>query len=99
MDDVVNNVEFGPIVIGAAVSIILIIIGFFTFGYLHLFAVIIGSATAGFLSKNPTKYALIYGAIVGIISSFLMLTVFTIPLYLILGIFGAFLGKVIQANF
>lgn len=98
MDEIVNNVEFEPIVIGTVVSIILIMIGWIGFEYLHLFGVIIGSAVAGFLSKNPTKYALIYGAIVGIISSFLMLTVFTIPLYVILGLFGAFIGKVIHAN-
>lgn len=98
MDEIVNNIEFEPIVIGAVISIVLILIGQFTFGYLHLFAVIIGSAVAGFMSRNPTKYALIYGAIIGIVSSFLMLTVFTIPLYLILGLFGGFIGKVLQAN-
>ena len=95
-DEIVNNFEFKPVAIGAAVSIILILL--LPMGILHLFWVIIGSAIAGYLTANSTKFALIYGAIIGIVSSFLMLTVFTIPIYVILGLFGAFIGKTIQSN-
>lgn len=95
-DEIVNNFELKPVAIGAVVSIVLILL--FPMGILHLFWVIIGSAIAGFLTTNSTKFALVYGAIIGIVSSFLMLTVFTIPLYIILGLFGAFIGKAIQSN-
>ncbi len=63
-----------------------------------LFGIIAGSAISGFSTNNSTKYALIYGAIVGLICSFTMLTVFTIPIFIILGLFGGFIGKVIQSN-
>lgn len=96
-EDIVNNFEFKPVIIGAIISLILILI--FPMGIWHLLWVIIGSAVSGFLTINSTKYALVYGAIIGIISSFLMFTVFTIPIYVILGIFGGFMGKVIQSNF
>ena len=69
-----NDFEFKPVIIGLIISVILILI--FPMGILHLFWVMIGSAVAGFLTANSTKYALVYGAIIGIISSFLMLTVF-----------------------
>lgn len=95
-EDIVNDFEFKPVIVGLIISVVLILI--FPMGVLHLFWVMIGSAVAGFLTVNSTKYALVYGAIIGIISSFLMLTVFTIPLYLILGIFGGFVGKLIQSN-
>lgn len=95
-DEIVNNFELKPVAIGAVVSIILILL--LPMGILHLFWVIIGSAIAGYLTANSTKFALIYGAIIGIVSSFLMLTVFTIPIYIILGLFGAFIGKAIQSN-
>ena len=85
-EDIVNDFEFKPVIVGLIISVVLILI--FPMGVLHLFWVMIGSAVAGFLTANSTKYALVYGAIIGIISSFLMLTVFTIPLYLILGVFG-----------
>jgi hypothetical protein len=97
-EDIAQNIELEPIIKGAVVGIIFIIIGWFTSGYLGLFGVIIGSAISGFLTNNSTKYALIYGAIVGIICSFLMLTAFTIPIFIILGLFGAFIGKVVQSN-
>ena len=96
-EDIVNDFEFKPVIVGLIISVVLILI--FPMGVLHLFWVMIGSAVAGFLTANSTKYALVYGAIIGIISSFLMLTVFTIPLYLILGVFGGFVGKLIQSNF
>lgn len=96
VDEIVNNIEFKPIVVGTLISLVLIIL--FPMGTLHLFWVIIGSAISGFLANNSTKYALIYGVIIGIISSFLMITIFTIPLYIILGLFGAFIGKIIQVN-
>ncbi len=95
-DEIVNNFELKPVAIGAVVSIILILL--LPMGILHLFWVMIGSAIAGYLTANSTKFVLIYGAIIGIVSSFLMLTVFTIPIYIILGLFGAFIGKAIQSN-
>lgn len=95
--DVASNIELKPILIGAIISVVLILL--FPMGILHLFWVIIGSAVSGFLAVNSTKYALVYGAIIGIISSFLMLTVFTISIYIILGVFGGFVGKVIKTNF
>lgn len=97
-EDIANNIELMPIVKGIIVSVLIIIIGMFTNEYISLFGVIIGAAVSGFSTHNPTKYALIYGAIVGIVSSFLILTVFTIPLFIILGVFGAFVGKIIQSN-
>ena len=53
------------------------------------------------LAVNPIILAdgLISGAIVGIVSSFAMFTVFTLSIYLVLGLFGAFIGKVLQSNF
>ena len=96
-DEIVNNIELKPIAVGAIISVILILL--FPMGIMHCFWVMVGSAVSGFLSENTTKYAVVYGAIIGIVSSFLMLTVFTIPLYVILGIFGAFVGKVIKVNF
>lgn len=95
-DEIVNKFELKPVIVGAIISIILILI--LPMGILHMFWVIVGSAVAGFMCVNSTKYAVIYGAIIGLISSFLMLTVFTIPLYIILGIFGGFVGKLIQTN-
>lgn len=95
-DEIVDLFELKPVLVGAIISIILILI--LPMGALHMLWVIVGSAIAGFLTENSTKYALIYGAIIGLISSFFMLTVFTIPIYIILGLFGAFVGKIIQAN-
>lgn len=95
-DEIVEMFELKPVIVGAIVSIILILI--LPMGLLHMLWVIVGSAIAGFLSENSTRYALIYGAIIGLVSSFFMLTVFTIPIYIILGLFGAFVGKIIQAN-
>lgn len=96
VDEIVNNIGFKPVVVGTIISVVLILL--FPMGILHLFWVMIGSAVSGFLTNDPTKYALVYGAIIGIISSFFMMTIFTIPLYIILGLFGAFVGKIIQAN-
>ena len=95
-DEIVEMFELKPVIVGAIVSIILILI--LPMGLLHMLWVIVGSAIAGFLSENSTRYALIYGAIIGLVSSFFMLTVFTIPIYIILGLFGAFVVKIIQAN-
>ena len=67
-EDITTNVEVFPIVVGIIVSIILIVIDLFLFtGIISTFGVIIGSACAGFLCKNSTVYAIIYGAIIGII--------------------------------
>lgn len=102
-EDITTNVEVFPIVVGIIVSIILIVIDLFLFtGIISTFGVIIGSACAGFLCKNSTVYAIIYGAIIGIIASiFFALTVGfgnAFFLYTLLGIFGAFVGKVIQSK-
>ena len=94
-EDIANNIEIMPAVVGTVVSVILILL----FPFINLFAVMIGSAISGFLTRNSTMYALISGAIVGIVSSFAMFTVFTLPIYLVLGLFGAFIGKVLQSNF
>jgi hypothetical protein len=96
VDEIVDSFELKPVIVGAVISIILILI--LPMGILHMLWVIVGSAIAGFLTENSTKYALIYGAIIGLISSFFMLTAFTIPIYIILGIFGAFMGKIIQTK-
>lgn len=98
-DDIASNVELMPIVKGIVISILVIVIGMYTNGMISILGVIIGSAVSGYSTENPTTYALIYGAIVGIVSSFLMLTVYTIPLFIILGLFGSFMGKVLQSNF
>ncbi|WP_462315002.1 hypothetical protein [Methanobrevibacter sp.] len=97
-EDIAENIELGPIIKGVVVALILIVIGWYTSGYIGLFGLIAGSAISGFSTNNSTKYALIYGAIVGLICSFTMLTVFTIPIFIILGLFGGFVGKVIQSN-
>ena len=97
-EDIANNIEVMPIVKGIIISILIIVIGMFTNGMISIFGVIVGSAVSGFSADNSTTYALIYGAIVGIVSSFLMLTAYTIPVFLILGLFGAFVGKVLKSN-
>lgn len=99
-EDIANNFELKPVIIGAVISIVCIVIGMSTgIGFLGIFGLIIGSAVAGFTSENSTRYALIYGAIIGIVSSFLLFTVFTIPIFIILGLFGGFVGKILQSNF
>lgn len=95
-DEIVNNFELKPVIVGAIISVILILI--FPMGVWHLLWVIIGSAVAGFMTENTTRHAIVYGAIIGLISSFLMLTVFTIPIYIILGIFGGFVGRLLKSN-
>lgn len=99
-EDIANDFELKPVIIGLIISIVGILIGTsISNGFISFFGLIVGSATSGFLTINSTKYALIYGAIIGIVSSFLVLTVFTIPTFIILGLFGGFIGKVIQNNF
>lgn len=89
------HIELTPIIIGAIISVILIFL-LLPYGVAHLLCVIIGSAVAGYLTNNSTRYALINGACVGIISSFLFPTVLIMPIYIILGLFGAFFGKAFQ---
>ena len=99
-EDIASNFEIKPVVIGAIISIVCILIGMSTgVGFIGIFGPVIGSAVAGFISENSTTYALVYGAIIGIVSSFLVLTVFTIPIFIILGLFGGLIGKIIQNNF
>lgn len=99
-EDIASNFEIKPVVIGAVISIVCILLGMLTgVGYIGIFGLIIGSAVAGFISENSTTHALIYGAIIGIVSSFLALTAFTIPIFIILGLFGGLIGKIIQNNF
>lgn len=99
-EDIAGNVELMPIVKGIVVSIVLMLIGSaLGIGFIGIFGIIIGGAISGFSSNNSTLYAVIYGAIVGFVSSFLILySVFAIPFCIILGIFGGFIGKVIQSN-
>lgn len=98
-DDIASNFELGPVLKGIVVAIIFIAIGMITsLGYVGIFGVIVGSAIPGFLTVNSTKQALIYGAIVGFICSLPMLTIFTLPIFIVLGLFGGFVGKVIQSN-
>lgn len=99
-EDIANNFELKPVIVGAIISIICIMIGTsIGIGFIGIFGLIVGSAVSGFISENSTKYALIYGAIIGIVSSFLLFTVFTIPIFVILGVFGGFVGKILQSNF
>lgn len=97
-DDIASNMELSPILKGIIIAVLFIIIGWFTSGYLGIFGIIVGSAFSGFSTNNSTKYALIYGAVVGIVCSFTMFTAFTVPIFIILGIFGAFVGNVVRAN-
>lgn len=99
-EDIASNVELMPIVIGIIVSIVMVALGLlFHVGYIGIFGVIIGGAISGFLTNNSTLYAIIYGAVVGLISSFLILySFFAIPFCIILGIFGGFVGKVVQEH-
>lgn len=98
-DDIATNFELKPMVVGFIIAIIL-----FGFGLLMSNAIVgfsgvtLGSAVSGFLSNNSTKYALIYGAIIGFVCSFFMMTVFSIPVFILFGIFGGFIGKVLQSN-
>lgn len=98
-EDIAENFELMPIVKGIIISFLIIIIGMYTNIMISFIGVVIGSAVSGYSTVNSTKHALIYGAIVGIVSSFLILTVYTIPIFVILGVFGAYIGKVLQNNF
>lgn len=99
-DDIASNIEFKPLLIGLIVSVILVVIGTaIGNSFLLIFGPLIGSAITGFITINSSKYALIYGAVIGIVSSFFMLfSVFSMPIYIILGIFGGFIGKAIQSK-
>lgn len=97
-EDLAENFELMPIVKGIVISFLIIIIGMYTNIMISFIGVVIGSAFSGYSTLNSTKHALIYGAIVGIVSSFLILTVYTIPIFVILGVFGGFIGKVLQNN-
>lgn len=102
-EDIAGNIEIFPIVVGVVISIIFLIIamigGGSAVGYLGL---ILGTAATGFLCKNTTVYAIIYGALIGIIASLfigLLYGNFSIfILNIILGLFGAFVGKFIQSK-
>ena len=99
-EDIASNVKLMPIIIGIIASIVIVAIGkLLGNGVLGIGGIIIGSAISGFLTENTTLYAIIYGVIVGLISSFLIgFTIFSVPLCIILGIFGGFIGKVVQSN-
>lgn len=99
-DDIANNIEVMIILKGIILSVVLIVIGMSIHnGFIGIFGLIIGSAFSGFSTNNSTKYALIYGVVVGIVSSFLMLnSVFAIFFCMVLGLFGGFIGKVIRVN-
>lgn len=101
-DDIINNIEIFPIVVGVVISVIFVIIALFSGTIVSIIGLILASAVAGFLCKNTTLYAIIYGAVIGLISSLsigLITGIFNIfLLYIILGIFGAFVGKFIQSK-
>lgn len=99
-EDIASNIELMPIVKGIIVSVVIVALGMLLgIGFIGVFGIIIGGVISGFLTENTTLYAIIYGAIVGLISSFLIgFSVFSLPLCIILGIFGGFMGKVIQSN-
>ena len=99
-EDIASNIELMPIIIGVVVSIILVGIGLVSsVGAIGMIGIILGGAISGFLTNNSTSYAIIYGAVVGLITSFLILySFFAIPFCMILGIFGGFVGIVAQKN-
>lgn len=98
-DDIASNFELGPILKGVVVAVIFMIIAWITsIGFIGMFGIILGSAVSGFLTVNSTKHALVYGAIVGFICCLPMMTIFSLPVFIILGLFGGFIGKVIQSN-
>lgn len=97
-EDIAGNFELMPVVIGFVPAIIFVLIGMATSGLVGLFGVLIGSAIAGFLSKNSTLYALIYGAVIGLICCFASLAVYVFAIFIVVGLFGGFAGKVLQSN-
>ncbi|MBQ8017329.1 MAG: hypothetical protein IJ258_04395 [Methanobrevibacter sp.] len=99
-EDIASNFELKPVIVGAVISIVCLLVGMSTgIGVIGILGLIIGSAISGFLTNNSTTHALIYGAIVGFVSSFLMFTVFSIPIFIIIGLFGGYIGKVVQNNY
>ena len=98
-DDIATNFELKPVVVGFIIAIILLGFGLLmNNAIVEFFGLTLGSAVSGFLSNNSTKYALIYGAIIGFVCSFFMMSVFSIPVFILFGLFGAFIGKVVQSN-
>lgn len=101
-EDIATNIELFPLGIGMVISIIFVIIAFFSTAIVSMLGLIIASAVAGFLSEKSTIYAVIYGVIIGIISSIIVLLMVgqgnIIFFYVILGAFGGFIGKVIKSN-
>ena len=95
-DEIVNNFELKPVIVGAIISIVLMLLT--PDDYLRFLEIIIGSAVAGFICVNSTKYAMGYGALIGIISSIVTPIPIAIIVYMILGLFGGFIGKLIQSN-
>lgn len=70
-EDIAKNIEFTPIIAGLIISLIFTVISLLVGGLWNMLGVIIGSGISGFSTQNSTIYALIYGAIIAIISSFL----------------------------
>lgn len=101
-EDIATNIEVFPIVVGVVISVIFVIIALFSNTMVSIIGLILASAGAGFLCKNTTVYAIIYGGVIGLITSLfigLITGIFNMfLLYIILGIFGAFVGKFIQSK-
>lgn len=101
-EDIINNIEIFPIVVGVVISVIFVILALFSNTMVSIIGLILASAIAGFLCRNTTVYAIIYGAVIGLIASLFIglitgiLNMFI--LYIVLGIFGAFVGKFIQSK-
>ena len=91
-----KKIEILPIATGVVLSIVFIIIDSF------LITNFLASLIAGFLSKKPILFSIIYGALIGIIISLILyLTLGSCPGWAELigkGIVGAIIGNVIGSK-
>ncbi|SEK67812.1 hypothetical protein SAMN05216439_1304 [Methanobrevibacter gottschalkii] len=95
-ENFLNVIEFKALIIGLLISLVFVGISGFNV-YLALFGVFAGSAIAGFLSDLSIIYSLVYGALIGIISSlFYWFGGFVFGYFLIISIIGAFIGNTVK---